>query len=234
MDREHAGEPGLCLVRPRHRAHPGGDKQPVEPDLLTVGQEHLVAAHVKPGGRDPEPPVRVDLVATGQYRFPRRSLADEDLLGQWRPVVRGYGSSPIMVSEPVKPSRRSTEPARRPARDAPTMTMRPVRLSASWKLPAASCTMAAGGCRTSSRPGRPDGSRAMAWTGHAAAARTERRPPDRALQVDVQMRLGQQRQVTHRPQHSRHGAPGTIRRKMPLPHSGSARTIISEGERNPE
>ena len=40
---------------------------------------------------------------------------------------------------------------------------------------------------------------------HAVAVTdlAERRPPDRALQVDVQMRLGQQRHVTHGPQHRR-------------------------------
>ena len=88
MDREHPAETGLCLVRPRPGPDPGGDEQPVEPDLLTVGQEHLATAQVKPGGRDPEPPARVDLAAAGQYRLPRRSLAHEDLLRQRRPVVR--------------------------------------------------------------------------------------------------------------------------------------------------
>src|SRR5262249_13933810 len=41
----------------------------------------------------------------------------------------------------------------------------------------------------------------------AGADLAERGQPDRALQVDVQMGLGQQRQVTHEPQHKRRGSP---------------------------
>jgi len=41
----------------------------------------------------------------------------------------------------------------------------------------------------------------------AVADDAERVPPDRALEVDVQMGLGQQRQVTHGPQHKRRGSP---------------------------
>jgi hypothetical protein len=89
MDCEHPAEPGLCLIRPGPGPGSGSDKQPVEPYLLAVGQQHLVSVQVKPVGRDAQPPVRVDVVVARQFRFPRRSLADEDLLGQRRPVVGG-------------------------------------------------------------------------------------------------------------------------------------------------
>jgi hypothetical protein len=68
----------------------------------------------------------------------------------------------------------------------------------------------------------------------ARADLAERGPPDRALQVDVQVGLGQQRQVTHGPQHKRWGspgAPGTIRGKIPLPHTAAARTLNNTGKK---
>ncbi len=49
----------------------------------------------------------------------------EDLLGQRRAVVGLTGSSPIIVSEPAKPSRRRNAAAASPASEAPTITMRP-------------------------------------------------------------------------------------------------------------
>jgi hypothetical protein len=78
---------------------------------------------------------------------------------------RSGGSSPINVNEPLKPSRRSVVAARKPASEAPTMTMRPVRRKVSPSSPRvevvagkASCT-----CTPSTR---------SACTGQAAAARS--------------------------------------------------------------
>jgi hypothetical protein len=74
------------------------------------------------------------------------------------------GSSPITVSEPVKPSARSCSAAFSPASDAPTITMRPSRRSRS---PLAATTFSSGGgC------GRSATSTCSACTGHAAAARS--------------------------------------------------------------
>jgi hypothetical protein len=57
---------------------------------------------------------------------------------------RSYGSctsSPMMVSEPVKPSSRNASAARSPAREAPTMTIRPCALNVRTRSSTSDCVV---------------------------------------------------------------------------------------------
>lgn len=88
---ENAVEFRLGRARPRSRPHPRGDQQPVVRHLVAVGQPHQPGGHLQAGGRNAEPPGRVDGSEPGQCGAVGAGPAQQHLLGERGPVVRFVG-----------------------------------------------------------------------------------------------------------------------------------------------
>ncbi len=83
-----AAQPGLVLLGPGPGADAGRDEQPVVLHLVPVGQPDPLGRQVQTRRRDTEPPLGVDLPAVRQLGVARGRHAQQDGLGQRRPVVR--------------------------------------------------------------------------------------------------------------------------------------------------
>ena len=87
-DAEHPVQRGFRRVEPGPGADAGGYQQEVVPNLLAVGQAHLLGGAIQSGRRLPEPPLGVDRPPARQRGVVGRHPPLQDLLREWGPIVR--------------------------------------------------------------------------------------------------------------------------------------------------
>src|SRR5215467_10468539 len=87
-DREHPVQRGLCRMKPRSCADPGGDQQAVVRHLLAMGQAHHLGSAIQAGRGHAEPPLRVDGALVRQRGVVGRYPALQHLLGERGAIVR--------------------------------------------------------------------------------------------------------------------------------------------------